>query len=271
MATDITPDLRERLGISEEKTDEEVAAALNELLEQKRAEDQETASQSETDEENLTRQAEVCCSGVSYFTTEKVLNANGEPRKDKKGDEITFEKRHEAFMGDVITLSTFEFDRLEALGAVQVPGSKPLPGSPGTTPKPTPFGVPLPDPETGELKAWEGPVMGQPEPHGPGTDDRDIVAGPRPLTTEEAAELEARARGEQDPDEGPVDAGLYDSYMELDKEDLKEEAKTEGLTVTREDGRTDLEPTKSDYARALAEHAEAQEGIPGRQGGGEEE
>lgn len=140
-------------------------------------------------------QAEVRCAGISYFTREKILDANGNPRKNPDGTDIESDIRREAAMGQIVELSEAEYDRLVQLGAVQEPGSRPLPGSPGAPTYATPFGVPVMT-EDGPV-AYEGPIMGDPRPgtlHASG------------LTPEQAAELERRARGADDPEETDADA-----------------------------------------------------------------
>lgn len=61
--------------------------------------------------------AEVRCAGVTYFADEEGLRPDGTVG--------TIRVRREAARGDIIDLSQSEYDRLEALDAVQKPGSAP--------------------------------------------------------------------------------------------------------------------------------------------------
>lgn len=153
-------------------------------------------------------QAQVICAGVSYFTSEEALGANGQPLKDAKGDPMQVTLRHEAVMEDVIELSQYEFDRLAALGAVREPSSAPL--RPALVA--TPFGMPVPNLETGELAAYEGPIMGDPRPAGPASaSDIELRRGrPAALAPEEAARLERMALGLEDANGNPMEADDVD-------------------------------------------------------------
>jgi hypothetical protein len=106
-------------------------------------------------------EAQVICAGVSYFVREPVMDAGGEQRKNPADNSpVFFDKRRDAKMGDIISLSPAEFDRLAREGCVRTPDSSPI--------------VP-----------WVGPVMGDPNP---GAE----VGG---LTVEEALELQRKADG----------------------------------------------------------------------------
>lgn len=155
-----------------------------------------------------TKEAQVIAAGASYFEYEPVLNPiSGEARKDGQGQPVFTTLRKEALMGDVITVSTVEFDRLAALGAVREPSADPLPRD--LPPAPTPFGVPLRNADD-QLAAYAGPIMGDPRPHGPGniTDGRDVLPGT--LTPDEAARLEAAAKEGFEPGKEPVEAPNLD-------------------------------------------------------------
>lgn len=210
-------------------------------------------------------EVEVCCAGVSYFTREPVLGAHGEQMKNPAtGEDIFVTLRKEAVLRDRIKLTSYETKRLRDLGAVQEPGSAPLPGDPNRPVQPTPFGIPVPDQDAEPdehgnlpLTAYKGPVMGDPNPVGSvNPNDANALASPT-LTAEEAARMEAdtRAAAAKAADAATDDgAALRSGYEEEDKEDLKAEAESEGLNVVRKDGRTDLSPTKKDYVDALVEH-----------------
>jgi hypothetical protein len=143
-----------------------------------------------------TKEAQVIAAGVSYFSEEKVVGPSGEVRKDQFNNDVQIVQRHEAYNGDIITISEYEFERLEALGAVREPSDAPLRSA---IPMATPFGVPMVDPTTGHASAFQGPVMGDPRPAGPGVDSLELSRGrPGGLTPEQAAQLEAVARGEVD-------------------------------------------------------------------------
>lgn len=143
--------------------------------------------------------AEVICTGVTYFTREQQFDAVGNPRLDEKDNEIWVDVPKVATMGETIELSDYEYDRLLSLNAVQEPGSAPLPGT--GRPKPTPFGTPVIDPETGDSLGYEGPIMGRPEPGA-------SVGG---LSPEEAAELAAKAAGSsEDKDADAIANREYD-------------------------------------------------------------
>lgn len=120
--------------------------------------------------------------GVSaaYFTSEPVLDAEGNPRKRSNGDKITVQVRHEARRGEVIQLSEYEFDRLAAEDIVVAEDEelRPLGQS-----LPTPFSVPV-------------VVDGKPRMFDPG----DIAEAAGELAPDLAAQLEARADGTAGPE-----------------------------------------------------------------------
>jgi hypothetical protein len=148
-------------------------------------------------------QAQVLASGVSYFSVHTPVDPLGNPRKDAQGNPVQMERRHEAYHGETISLSPYEFARLQELGAVREPSSEPLRGPQVATP----FGVPIVDASTGQHVAFKGPVMGDPRPAGPDVDNLEFTRDGRPggLSPEEAARLEAVARGEVDMNGDEVD------------------------------------------------------------------
>lgn len=135
-----------------------------------------------------TKQAQIIAAGASYFTVDVVRGPGGSIRKDKNGNDVTTEIRHNAVMGEIVTMDEYEFDRLKELGAVREPSSEPIISA---TPKPTPFGVPLVN-DNGELEAYKGPVMGDPVSSAGMTDQQLRAAGGH-LSPEEAAALEEKA------------------------------------------------------------------------------
>lgn len=136
-------------------------------------------------------EAEVIASGVSYFSSTKLFDANGDPLNDAAGNQLVTTKRSEALMGDIITVSQAEYDRLLALDAVQEPGSAKLPRD--RDPGATVFSIPLPDGQR-----WVGPSMGDPRPFGT-LADNELHRTTDALTDEERAKLEADARDAVDP------------------------------------------------------------------------
>lgn len=196
-------------------------------------------------------QAEVCCAGISYFTVERLRDAEGEVLRDVAGNEQKFTKPHNAMMGDVVEMPRAEFDRLRALDAVQEPGSAPLPGSPGQPKRATVFSQPtLEDGDEGYVP-WNAPSMGDPRPQGAG--GRELGHA---LSAEEALALQAKAEGRDENNPHGLDADTNDAYlnyMELSKDELKGLADDNDLDVERTDGKSG-EPRKEDYAVALARH-----------------
>jgi hypothetical protein len=130
-------------------------------------------------------EAQVICAGVSYFVREPVMDAGGEQRKNPADNSpVFFDKRRDAKMGDIISLSPAEFDRLAREGCVRTPDSSPLPGD-GVR-YATPFSQPaVVEGDNSPIVPWVGPVMGDPNP---GAE----VGG---LTVEEALELQRKADG----------------------------------------------------------------------------
>lgn len=202
--------------------------------------------------------AEVCGASCSYFIKDYVRDATGDPLMVPGTNvPVISTQRLEARMGDIIEVTPYEFARLSApdVAVLQEPGSRPLANSPNRPRVATPFGVPMriddpSDPDHGEIAGFRGPVMGDPRPIGGMTDAQLAKSGG--LTPAESLAFHQQANGAQDPERGTDDT-LYESYMGNDRDELVSEAAEKGLTVTRSDGRTDLEPRKEDLARALAD------------------
>lgn len=171
-------------------------------------------------------EAEVIAAGVSYFTSSHILDANGNPQKDQQGNPQVATIRNEARLGDKITISQHEYDRLADLGAVQEPGSAPLPNSPDAPIRPTPFTVPLTD-----QPRWEGPVMGDPRPAGPDTPENELAGRPGVLTAEQAAELERRAAEGVGGGEGQDDAAFFQWEDDTTSDDVRAFVDANSLNV----------------------------------------
>lgn len=205
-------------------------------------------------------EAKVLGAACSYFEVEHLRHPDG--RKIlKDGEPVTVSSRREARHGDVIQVSAYQYARLSAPDvAVLGPLNAVLSTDPSRPREPTPFGVPMPisdpdDPQYGQVAGYRGPVMGDPNPAGPGTPDNLLAAAAGGLSPEQAKEFHLQSLGKNDPEKGTDDT-LFESYMEMGRENgkdsLVEYAKSDGIEVTRRDGRTDLEPTMEDYARAIS-------------------
>lgn len=177
-----------------------------------------------------TKTAQVACAGVSYFTREAVLDANGATRRTQSGEEIYTEIRHEAARGEIVELTTSEFDRLDKYGALREPSDAPLfPDRPYATP----FGIPVPTGEGDERAAFAGPVMGHPAPvAADGLTDQEFLNRDRSaaLTPEQAAALEAQADGKVDAN-GKSTFNIEDSTVEETTEFLQSEKPNADATV----------------------------------------
>lgn len=180
-------------------------------------------------------EAQVIAAGVSYFSIEKVIGADGQPSKDAQGNEIAITVRHEAVHGDIVEMSQHEFDRNAALGAVREPSSAPLRGPL----RATPFGIPIVDDTTGQPAAFAGPLMGDPRPAGADAPASDIARGLRPgaLSPEQSEYLERAARGEVE--------GLSD-YASLPGVDVDSQGRATPTVQEEQSGagttRADVEP-----------------------------
>jgi hypothetical protein len=229
-----------------------------------------------------TTEWEVRCAGITYWEITTVMGPNGQPLKDRRGDDVVSTIRRTAGKGKLVALTDYEATRLLAEDAIQKPNSAPIRGFHEDAPTlPTPFTSPVTDDRTGIVNAWNAPIMGNPAPAGPGTPDGSLVDGTAggSLTPEQIAEAqeaqgrvftddeiaEARrilsvAEGGEDPDQDPElsadEQDSFNSYMELDKPDLEAEATArkeadDEFNVTRRDGE-DKAPLKEDFAFALA-------------------
>jgi hypothetical protein len=163
---------------------------------------------------------EVTAVRVAYFETQP---SSTDP-------EATVQVRLSASRGEKVDFSQSEYDRLLELNAVQEPGSRP-----------TPFGTPVRDPETGQAIHWEGPVMGDPRPGAP-------VGG---LTDDERAALEARARGETG-DSADESAAIDErDYEAVSKAGLEAEIDRRGIADQVEGTGANGNVTKPDLIAAL--------------------
>lgn len=112
-------------------------------------------------------------------------------------------------------------------------------------------------------------LAGDPHVYGPG--EEDVLA--EKLTEPQRDRLVnvgalvgdwGQVKGKADAGEGE---GSADPYADLDKDGLAALAEERKLTVTRSDGRTDLDPRVEDYLAALkAADAEEAEGEPDGEG-----
>lgn len=134
-------------------------------------------------------QVQIIAAGASYFSREPVRGATGDIRTAPNGEEIYTESRHQALFGETITLTSYEAERLKAEGIARDPSDAPLRTK---YPAATPFGVPMRD-EDDVLRAYEGPIMGDPAPQG-GLSDLELGAKSGGLTPEQASEIEMQAR-----------------------------------------------------------------------------
>jgi hypothetical protein len=213
---------------------------------------------------------EVRAAAARYFVKEPINGPDGVQMKDAKGDPLYTLHAEIANKGQLLTLPDYQAAALLKDDIIQEVGSAPIYGIHENAPLyATPFSGPVIDSETGKPVNWAGPVMGDPNPAGPGTPDIALTTGAAggAFTPEQLAELMAAQRkmnGEGDPDVLPGltddEQASFDGYKEMDKSDLLAEASERKLEIVRRDGRTDLEPRVEDLAYALAKDDAAHEG-----------
>lgn len=197
-------------------------------------------------------EAQVISAGASYFTVEPVYDANGEPLKDPAGAPVISTLRRNATFGQTVEMSEHEFQRLQALGAVREVSDQPLRSE---LAQPTPFGVPVPDAD-GNLRAFPGPIMGDPAPTA-GLDDISLTTAAGALTPEQSEELRRQSLvGAGDDESGAaIDERDYESAS---KAALQAEVDSRGLEVEGTGSGGNV--VKDDLIAALEEDDENEEG-----------
>jgi hypothetical protein len=153
-------------------------------------------------------EVQVIAAGFSYFVKNAVLGPDGEQLENPQSGKPEFVTlRHEATMGDLIKVAPYTAAVALRDGFVREPSSDPL-----LPPRrATPFTQPIAD-ENGEVRGFEGPIMG--DPRASTAEDHGQAADRMPLTAEQIAELQSREDERAAVDPFSVDEATDDELEE---------------------------------------------------------